>query len=192
VHRTGRLLAKKFNATQITAYDYTIRQRPFLPTKNENGVLIQLPPAQVLLDVSLPLPHRSTYQHNHSQQTHIDQNYWAAIARVRLHLGEDAAQRVLDGSARAIVCNVWRPLIGPLLEQPLAAADFRSLDKQRDFDETTPAPPGCRTGESQMLRYHPDQKWYFLSAIQTDECLLLKCFDSLTGVRSPHSVRARL
>ena len=99
---------------------------------------------------------------------------------------------MLDGKARAIICNIWRPLFGPLLEQPLAAADYRTLDNKRDFDETAPAPPGCRTGESQMLRYHPDQKWYYLSGMQTDECILLKCFDSLTGVRSPHSVRVPL
>jgi hypothetical protein len=123
------------------------------------------------------------------QQTHIDQSYWAAIGRVRVHLGEDAAQKVLDGKTRAIICNIWRPLFGPLFEQPLASADFRTLNNERDFDETPPAPPGCRTGESQMLRYHPDQKWYYLSGMQTDECMLLKCFDSLTGVRSPHSVR---
>jgi hypothetical protein len=99
---------------------------------------------------------------------------------------------VLDGKARAIICNIWRPLVGPLLEQPLTAADYRTLDNERDFEETAPAPPGCRTGESQMLRYHPDQKWYYLSGMQTDECLLLKCFDSATGVRSPHSVRLQI
>jgi hypothetical protein len=122
------------------------------------------------------------------KQTHVDQTYWAAIERVRLHFGNDAAQRVLDGSARAIICNVWRPLSGPVSDLPLAVADFRSLDDQRDFGETLPAPPGCRTGESQMLRFHPDQKWYYLSGMQPHECLFLKCFDSLTGVRSPHSV----
>jgi hypothetical protein len=87
-----------------------------------------------------------------------------------------------------IICNIWRPLVGPITDHPLAAADFRSLDDARDFGNTLPAPPGCRTGESQMLRYHPDQRWYCLSKMTTDECFLLKCFDSTTGVRAPHSV----
>lgn len=99
------------------------------------------------------------------QQTHIDQTYWAAIERVRLHLGDEAAQRVLDGSARAVICNLWRPLIGPVSDHPLAAADFRSLDVKRDFEDTLPAPPGCRTGESQMVRFSPEQKWYYLSGV---------------------------
>ena len=34
-----------------------------------------------------------------------------------------------------------------------------------------------------------DQRWYYVSKMETDECLLLKCFDSGSGVRSisPHS-----
>jgi len=105
-----------------------------------------------------------------------------------MHLGEEAVQGVLRGTSVARICNVWRPLVGPVNDCPLAMADFRSLDEKRDFEETLPAPPGCRTGESQMLRYHPEQKWYYLSKMETDECLLLKCFDSGTGVRAPHSV----
>jgi hypothetical protein len=72
--------------------------------------------------------------------------------------------------------------MGPVYDHPLAVADFRSLNEKWDFGETLPAPPGCRTGESQMLRYHPEQKWYYLSQMATNECLLLKCFDSGTGV----------
>ena len=131
----------------------------------------------------------SNLENNESfQQVHIDQTYWAGIARVRLHLGEDAAQRVLSGASIARICNVWRPLVGPVYDRPIAVADFRSLDWERDFKETLPAPPECRTGESQMIRFHADQRWYYFSKMATDECLLLKCFDSGSGVRSPHSV----
>lgn len=105
-----------------------------------------------------------------------------------MHLGEDAVQRVLRGISIARICNIWRPLVGPVNDNPLTVADFRSLDEKRDFEETPPPPPGCRTGESQMLRYNAQQRWYYLSKMKTDECLLLKCFDSGTGVRAPHSV----
>ncbi|KIM78062.1 hypothetical protein PILCRDRAFT_36252, partial [Piloderma croceum F 1598] len=160
----SRLIKRKLKATSSVAWNYTLRKPTYASSKSQDA------PALVGIN-----------------QTHIDQTYWAAIERVRLHLGNDAAQKVLDGSARAVICNVWRPLIGPVSDLPLAIADFGSLDDQRDFRETLPAPPGCRTGESQMLRFHPDQKWYYLSGMQPHECLLLKCFDSLTGVRSPHS-----
>jgi len=59
------------------------------------------------------------------------------------------------------------------------------LDGERDFKETLSAPSGCRTGESQMLRYHPEQRWYYLSTIVTDEW---NASTAATGVRSPHSV----
>ena len=73
-----------------------------------------------------------------------------------------------------------------LLDRPIAVADLISLDWERDFKETLPASPECRTGESQ-IRYHPDQHWHYFSKMAPDECLLsfLKCFDSGSGVRSP-------
>lgn len=123
------------------------------------------------------------------QQTHVDQNYWAALERIRMHHGEETLSRVLSGKARAIICNVWRPLVGPVLERPVAVADRRTVIDERDLAMTLPPSLGCRTGESQMLRYHPDQRWYYVSQMQTDECLLLKIFDSKSGVGSPHSVR---
>jgi hypothetical protein len=93
-----------------------------------------------------------------AKQTYIDQTYWAAIEQVHLHLGNNAAWKVLDGSAWAVICNVWQPLIGPVFNLPLAVADFGTLDNQRGFRETLPAPPGCWTRESQMLHFHPNQK----------------------------------
>jgi hypothetical protein len=63
---------------------------------------------------------------------------------------------------------------GPVHDFPLAAADFRTINIVRDFEDTALAPPGCRTGESQMLRYHPEQKWYYTHEMQIDECILLK------------------
>jgi hypothetical protein len=162
-----RMISERWNTQTVAVYDYTVRKQ--MPTdtipQTKNGVTPISP----------------------SQQVHIDQTYWAGIGRVRLHLGEEAAQRVLSGASIARICNVWRPLVGPVYDRPIAMADFRSLDWERDFKETLPAPPGCRTGESQMIRYHPEQRWYYISKMETDECLLLKCFDSGSGVRSPHS-----
>jgi len=155
-----RLVKDKLKATRTVAWDYTLRKPTYASSKSKDAPALQ---------------------------THIDQTYWASIERVRLHLGTQASQKILNNSARAVICNVWRPLTGPISDLPLAFADYRTLDNERDFKDTLPAPPGCRTGESQMLRYHSDQKWYYLSGMTEDECLFLQCFDSLTGVRSPHS-----
>jgi hypothetical protein len=182
-------MKRKPKATSVVAWNYTLRKPTYASSKCEDA------PALVGKNVCILWLSTTDVQQFLGKiclflqkQTHVDQTYWAAIERVRLHLGDDAARKVLDGSARAVICNAWRPLVGPVSDLPLAVADFGSLDEQRDFGETLPAPPGCRTGESQMIRFHPDQKWYYLSGMQPHECLLLKCFDSLTGVISPHSV----
>jgi hypothetical protein len=105
-----------------------------------------------------------------------------------MNFGDEARDRVESGRARAIICNMWRPCIGPIVHRPLGLCDHRSIDEERDLTDTAPAPRACRTGESQMFRYHPEQKWYYLSKMREDECMLLKIFDSLTGVRTPHCV----
>ncbi|KIM49718.1 hypothetical protein M413DRAFT_438868 [Hebeloma cylindrosporum] len=142
-----RMISEKFGTQTVAVYDYAIRKRT---------------------DTGAPQVVYGMDQISPAKQVHIDQTYWAAIGRIRLHLGEEAAQRVLSGASVARICNIWRPLFGPVYDSPLTAADFRSLDYERDFKETLPAAPGCRTGESQMVRFHPEQR----------------CG---TGVRSPHS-----
>ncbi|KII88550.1 hypothetical protein PLICRDRAFT_41723 [Plicaturopsis crispa FD-325 SS-3] len=165
-----KVLRAKYGATKVVVFDHTLRKRTVTDSSKLHGDSGETAPA--------------------AEQTHIDQTYWAAIERVRMHLGPAAAQRVLAGSARAVICNLWRPLVGPVSDHPLAYADARSVDEDRDLAQTLPAPPGCRTGESQMVRFHPAQRWYYLSAMDTDECMLLQCFDSGTGVRAPHSAFA--
>ncbi|KAF8600106.1 hypothetical protein BDV93DRAFT_589925 [Ceratobasidium sp. AG-I] len=149
---------------KVIVWDHTLRKRVARPEQDYESI-----PAEVSL------------------QTHIDQTYWAAKERIRMYYGQETCDRVSAGEARAIICNVWRPLRGPVVERPLAAADRRTIDPERDMNMTLPAPPGCRTGESQMLRHHPDQKWYYVSKMQPDECLLLKIFDSKVGLGTPHS-----
>ncbi|KAG9100025.1 hypothetical protein FRC06_004604 [Ceratobasidium sp. 370] len=159
-HVVSLLKQTLFPDAKVAIFDHTIRKRPKINPENH------VPAAE---------------------QTHIDQTYWAAIERIRMNHGQEACDRVLRGEARAIICNVWRPLIGPVLDRPLAVADRRTISDERDLAMTLPAPPGCRTGESQMVRYHPDQKWYYASGMRPDECLMLKIFDSKTGLGSPHS-----
>jgi hypothetical protein len=35
-----------------------------------------------------------------------------------------------------------------------------------------------RTGEVQLLSYSPDHRWYSFSGMESNEALLMKCFDS--------------
>jgi hypothetical protein len=89
---------------------------------------------------------------------------------------------------RVQVINLWRPLVGPLRDHPLAVADARSIA----FEELVPSDliyPD-RVGETYSVRYSPGHRWFYAPDMQPDEALLLKCFDSATDGRArfaPHT-----
>lgn len=93
---------------------------------------------------------------------------------MKLHLGEEAEQ-LLKG--RAQIINLWRPIRGPVQDTPLAMADFRTVDPVNDVVATDLIYPE-RTGETYSVKHNPAQKWYWVSEQQTDEVILLKCYES--------------
>jgi hypothetical protein len=92
--------------------------------------------------------------------------------------------------------NLWRPIVGPVWDNPLAVCEAASVAPEdlvetdiRHFGEddlTTPR----HTGEIYSVRYNPAHRWFYLSQMQPDEVLLLKCFDSHADGRArfmPHT-----
>ena len=47
-----------------------------------------------------------------------------------------------------------------------------------------------RIGEVSSVRHSPEHRWHYLSAMQTDEALLLKCFDSDTSGRARYTAHS--
>lgn len=116
-------------------------------------------------------------------RAHIDQTTKSARDRVRKHLG-DEAEELLKGRVRLI--NVWRPLNkGPVVASPLAYADSRSVPA----DEVVPVQHRYPTwtGETAGVRHAEHQQWYYWSGMTRDERILLQCYDSQDGARTPHS-----
>lgn len=81
--------------------------------------------------------------------------------------------------------NVWRPIKGPVLEQPLAVCDAGSIA------------PGDLVGVSQglrhevfMLRYNPAHRWYYFPRMNSDEVILIKGFDSAIDGRARFTAHA--
>jgi hypothetical protein len=124
------------------------------------------------------------------QQVHIDQTKKSAIARVHLHVPEEA-EKLLQGRYRII--NIWRPLNGPVQANPLGFASSSTL-KDEDLIPVEHRYPD-RTGETAGIRYNEGQKWHYLSGMKNDERLFLECFDSesfkpgttVQGGRVPHT-----
>ena len=126
---------------------------------------------------------------------HVDQTLAAAEERVRLHVSDkEEAEELLNGRFRII--NVWRPINGTVVSAPLAFADSRSIPggPQGDLLNMELRYPN-RTGETMGIKYNEKQRWFYLSGMEGDERLLLKCADSAAdedgqgkiAARAPHS-----
>ncbi len=107
---------------------------------------------------------------------HNDFTVLSAAQRVRDLLPADEATRRLAKRYGSI--NVWRPLRGPVENAPLAICGWRSLaeadliNTERRYED--------RVGAVYNIAYNADQRWYYYPRMETDEVVLLKCFDSLT------------
>lgn len=76
--------------------------------------------------------------------------------------------------------SVWKPLVGPVENWPLAVCDKSSIDLERDIvchDSVFPESL-VETGE---LQFNKSQKFYYLSKQKEDEALVLLQTDSESG-----------
>jgi len=118
-------------------------------------------------------------------RVHVDHTARSGLQRVRDLLGEDA-EELLRG--RVQVINLWRPIRGPLQDAPLAVCDAGSVAP----GDLVPADLVYRdrVGETYGVKFNPEHRWYYVSDMQPDEALLLKCYDSATDGRArfaPHT-----
>lgn len=108
---------------------------------------------------------------------HDDYTEVSAPERVRLYLPDEADALL---RRRYAVINVWRSIKGTVRDTPLAVCDAQSM-RPADLIPTT----GGVKHEVYMFHFRANHRWYYFSAMDADETLLLKCFDSA------HDGRAR-
>jgi hypothetical protein len=156
------LVKQATGASRVVVFDHTIRRR-------EQGVEDRTP--------GIP---RQPVTRIHGDYTEV-----SGPQRVRDLMGAEAASLL---RRRFAIVNVWRPIRGPLYDAPLAVCDATSVA------EADLVPQDLiyrdRTGEIYALTYNPAHRWYYAPAMQADEALLLKCFDSLKDGRArfmPHT-----
>jgi hypothetical protein len=108
----------------------------------------------------------------------------------------EAARRPDFADRRIVFLNLWRPIVGPVLDNPLAVCDARSVapadlvatDIQHFGEDDLKVPR--HSGQIYSTRYNPAQRWFYVSAMRPDEFLLLKCYDSRADGRArftPHT-----
>lgn len=95
----------------------------------------------------------------------------------------DAGRPSYSGHRMALI-NVWRPIVGPVQDVPLAVCDARSAVPAdfvptdiHHFGEDDLEHPR-HSGEIYSVVYNPAHRWYYASDMQADEVLLLKNWDS--------------
>ncbi|KAF2022376.1 hypothetical protein BU24DRAFT_471539 [Aaosphaeria arxii CBS 175.79] len=116
---------------------------------------------------------------------HVDQAPIAAIQRIKEQLGTDADQ-YLRGRVRII--NVWRPVLHPVQDWPLAICDGTTVSKS-DFLDVDQVRKDY-VGSSMFMMKNDSMRWHYLSNQRPDEVLLFKQFDSLDNAKArfcPHS-----
>ncbi len=156
-----RAVKEATGADRVFIFDHTIRRR--IPGATDD----RIGPRQ-------PVP-----------RVHVDHTVTSGPQRVR-ELLPDEAEELLRG--RVQIINLWRPIRGPVRDLPLAVCDASTVR----FDDLVAADHVYRhrVGETYQVTYNPAHRWFYVPEMQTDEALLLKCFDSRTdGVArfAPHS-----
>jgi hypothetical protein len=150
-----RLVAAATGAVKVLAFDYNLRSSA-VASDDANGV-------------SEP-----------AWRVHNDYTVRSGPQRVHDLLDPEEAEFRLRH--RFAVINLWRPIKGPLLDAPLALCDARTMASQ-DFVANDLIYPD-RVGETYAVTFNPRHRWFYFPKMQTDEALLIKCYDSLDDGRA--------
>jgi hypothetical protein len=118
---------------------------------------------------------------------HNDYTPGSGFVCLRENLGEDA-EALARG--RFQIVNVWRPLVNPVEDMPLALCDSRSLNALDLIDTVRIAPN--HTGEIQLAVHDPSHRWFYYPQMHSAEVLLFKTFDSRDGGIHPCSIHSAI
>ena len=118
---------------------------------------------------------------------HNDYTSNSGFVCLRESLGDEAAELA---QGRFQIINVWRALVDPVEDFPLALCDTRSL-KPADLVDTERRAPN-HIGEIQLALHADEQRWFYFTEMRPDEVLLFKTFDSIDGGLNPCSIHSAI
>ncbi len=117
-----------------------------------------------------------------ADMAHNDYTEASGPRRVREILGERG--RLDLAGHRAALINVWRPIVVPAQDVPLAICEARSVSAE-DFVDTAiehysedDLEKPHQTGHIFSIRYNPAHRWFYVADMRPDEALIFKCWDS--------------
>ena len=118
---------------------------------------------------------------------HNDYTPGSGLVCLQENLAEEAERLA---QARFQIVNVWRPLVDPVQDYPLALCDARSIN-QLDLI-VTERRAANHIGEIQLAVHDPAQRWFYYPHMRPDEVLLFRTFDSINGGASPCSIHSAI
>jgi hypothetical protein len=157
-----RIIKETTGASRVVVFDHTVRRREWGAEDRTPGMARQ-PVTRI----------------------HGDYTEQSGPQRVRDLMG-DEAETLLQ--RRYAIINLWRPIRGPLYDAPLAVCHAGTVAPSDLV--TQDLIYRDRRGEIYGLTYNPAHRWFYVPAMQRDEVLLLKCFDSAHDGRArfmPHT-----
>ena len=130
-----------------------------------------------------PFGARDGHRPSAAMRVHCD--FTPASAQRRLAL--ELERLGIDHVARFAIVNLWRSTGLPVLDAPLAVCDARTAHPS-DLVAADIVYP-TRTGEIFEVLYNPAHAWTYFHAMQFDEVLLFKQYDSQDSVAryTPHA-----
>ena len=149
------LVAEALNATRAVAFDVTRRSDAADGAANRDG------------------------QRKPAGHVHVDYTIKSGPQRAADVLGAEFVNKHLEAGGSIVQVNAWRPIQGPVLRTPLAVADASSIDPSHLVATEQIFPD--RVGEIYHLHHSPEQRWFYVPEMQSNEVLLLKSWDSREG-----------
>jgi len=116
---------------------------------------------------------------------HNDYTEWSGPNRVREVMGAEADQLL---ERRFAVIQVWRAIAEPIVSNPLAMADARSVAPDDLLIAERRYPN--RVGQTYRLKYNARHRWFYFPQMRRDEAIVFKVFDSEKNGRArftPHT-----
>jgi hypothetical protein len=117
--------------------------------------------------------------------THNDYTDWSGPQRVRDLLPGEADALL---AKRFAIIQVWRPIDRPVVRNPLAIADARSIAREDLLVAERRYPD--RVGQTYRIAWNPAHRWFYFPRMTRDEAIVFKVYDSETDGRArytPHT-----
>jgi hypothetical protein len=116
---------------------------------------------------------------------HNDYTEWSGPNRVREVMGAEADELL---QRRFAVIQVWRAINKPIVSNPLAMADARSVAPEDLLIAERRYPN--RVGQTYRLKYSLRHRWFYFPEMRRDEAIVFKVYDSAKDGRArftPHT-----